>query len=142
MLGTDLVVLTSSSFSTLSWQLEDTADWRAAGGSAALPDFSASGAPIHFGYRFGLGTSCSSTFGCTGASSNVGVDNLRIDVVPTATDPGTPGTVPEPPALALLGLAASRCGPQPPALLNTVNTPVSSADGPPKCGPPRPAQLT
>jgi len=107
VLGTDLVVLTSSSFSTLSWQLEDTADWRAAGGSAALPDFSASGAPIHFGYRFGLGTSCSSTFGCTGASSNVGVDNLRIDVVPTVTDPGTPGTVPEPPALALLGLAAA-----------------------------------
>lgn len=104
VLASDLAVAVGSSFDSLSWQLEDTADWRAADGSAALPDFSAQGAPLHFGYRFGLQTTCTGNGTCRAVESSLGVDNFRVDVIP-----GAAAAVPEPalPALLLAALGAA-----------------------------------
>jgi len=71
------------------------------------PDFSDSGAVIHFGYRYELSLTCSSsTVGCTAASTQLGVDNFRVAV---GTDVQA-AAVPEPPVTALLAVALLALG--------------------------------
>ena len=104
--GSDLQVSTGITFNTLSWQLEDSADWQAQNGSG-LPDFSAAGAPIHFGYRFGLGTSCTGANGCNGVTTFTAIDNFRVDVITAAP---AAGQLPEPTGAALVLLALAAAG--------------------------------
>lgn len=82
-------------WTSASWHFAGNAAWVPGVGTGA-PDFSASGAPIQFGYRFSLGTSCSGASGCRAGNAFSGIDNFHVEV----------GVVPEPGTglLALAGL--------------------------------------
>lgn len=89
-----------TSWSTLSWNWLATDTW-AASVAGATPDFSASGAPIVFGFRTGFATNCVSVNPCRQANLSLGMDNYTVNVQSTRV-------VPEPSTVALLaaGLAA------------------------------------
>jgi hypothetical protein len=90
------------------WSFEATAaDWvPAVTGSTQRPDFSAGAAPIYAGFRYALGTSCSSASGCAGGSAFLSLDNFSATLTPVAA------AVPEPSTwllwMAGLGLALLR----------------------------------
>lgn len=75
--------------------------------SNALPDFSATGGALSFGFRMSIGGQCpaTATNGCVGPAAVSGVDNFRFALL---AEPGT-APVPEPGtwALLLLGLGAT-----------------------------------
>lgn len=89
-----------TSWTTLTWNWLATDTW-AASVAGATPDFSANAAPIVFGFRTGVGTSCPSQTPCRQANFSLGVDNYAVKVYSTQV-------VPEPSTVALLatGLAA------------------------------------
>jgi len=80
-------------WTSASWHFDATTPW-IAGSGTDTPDFSASGAPIQFGYRFGLATSCAGASGCRAGNAFSAIDNFHVDVTSAAP-------VPEPGALAL-----------------------------------------
>lgn len=106
VLASDLRVDVADDFSTLSWTLDDAANWRSADGSSRTPDFSVAGAPLHFGYRFGLIANCTGAR-CSSSDSVLGIDNFRVDVLAAALPPGA--SVPEPATLALAVMALLGC---------------------------------
>lgn len=113
-------------FSPLAWHFEDTDAWTTLSG-VGRPDFSASGAPLRFGYRMDLGAICNGAAGCFRTATSAGIDNFSVTITPQAVTP--PGTVPEPAgalllvtALAAVGLARRRR--LQPGWVKTVSTPV------------------
>ena len=94
-ISTDVTVLVGPSFSPLTWHLEDTNTWVDVN-QIAVPNFSALGTAIEFGYRYTVQAICSSASGCSPARADLGIDNFQVNVfaIPTA--------VPEPGSLALV----------------------------------------
>lgn len=79
-------------------------DWVDIDGSSNLPDFSAAGAPIQFGYRIALMGTCQGQNPCTASAVISGIDNYQVTV--RYTDPEIvpdPSVVPEPASVVLLG---------------------------------------
>jgi hypothetical protein len=79
---------------TKQWSFAATAaDWvTAVAGSTQHPDFSAAGAPIYTGFRYALGTSCSSASGCRGGSAFLSLDNFAATLTPVAAAVPEPST--------------------------------------------------
>lgn len=109
--GTVFTVLSSdvavggSGWSTASWNFSAASNWGNllpdGTGGGALPDFSAAGGLMQFGYRFSLATTCTGANGCTAVSSIAGVDNYSVTLTPAVTAVPEPGTY----ALMIAGLA-------------------------------------
>ncbi|MCB5183634.1 PEP-CTERM sorting domain-containing protein [Methylobacillus gramineus] len=99
-------IVTVGNWNTLTWSFTSASNWGDPYNDVEFnPDFSASGAPIQFGFRFSLNLSCSGAFGCRQTLARTGVDNFQVSVT----------AVPEPSAyammfagLSLLGLARRR----------------------------------
>lgn len=94
-------------FSPLAWHFEDTDAWTTLSG-VGRPDFSAAGAPLLFGFRFDLGTTCTGAVGCFRTATSAGIDNFSVTVTPQAITP--PGTVAEPAVGLLLITALAAAG--------------------------------
>lgn len=99
--GSSSLQIPSSDWTTMSWNWLATDNWITAPGVpvGALPDFSASGAPITFGFRLDVGLTCNAQTGslCSAPAFGAIVDNFRVDVWAM---PST--SVPEPSSLLLL----------------------------------------
>jgi hypothetical protein len=76
-------------------------DWLEVTGSGSLPDFSASGGLIEFGYRTAVTFGCGLTTTCPPFDIVSGIDNYRVTV--NFQDAGT--AIPEPSTYALFGSA-------------------------------------
>ncbi len=96
-----------SAFQPLIWNFTSVSNWVNFENSALIPNFSAGGAPILFGYRVQIGVACSggpaNSF-CPATTVNDAMDNFRVEL--TAAE--QPSGIPEPSAwaLGLAGLAA------------------------------------
>lgn len=89
------VAINRSTVGPTTWSLHATDNWLQINSATGL-DLSANGAPLLFGFRFDLGSSCSGATGCTIASTVTNVSHPRYEVFPVAAP------VPEPPSWALL----------------------------------------
>jgi hypothetical protein len=101
VIGSDLVTgkaMITTEYLSKQWSFDAVAaDWvPPVTGSMQRPNFSASGAPIHTGFRYTLGTSCNSANGCTGGSAFLSLDNFSATLTPVAA------AVPEPSTWLLL----------------------------------------
>lgn len=103
--GTSTQLNVGATWQTITRLFSDSDNWvDLAGTPGVLPDFSASGGVIHFGYRYELSLTCptfNNTAGCTAVQTQLGVDNFRVTV---GTDVQA-AAVPEPPVTALLAVA-------------------------------------
>jgi len=75
----------------------NASDWQEINAGSTLPDFSASGSTIEFGYRVLLVRQCPNQLGCPAGVAFSGIDNYRVTI--TNADAGA--NVPEPSTLAL-----------------------------------------
>ncbi len=96
-----------SAFQPLTWNFTNASNWVNFENPALTPNFTASGAPIQFGYRVQTGVVCSGgsagTF-CPAATVSDAMDNFRVELTAAEQTSG----VPEPStwALGIVGLAA------------------------------------
>ncbi|MCA0374469.1 MAG: PEP-CTERM sorting domain-containing protein [Gemmatimonadetes bacterium] len=90
----------STQWSTLQFNWLATDTWTASV-PGTQPDFSATGAPITFGFRSGFSTNCPNVNGCSAARASLGLDNYAVTISSTRV-------VPEPStwALSAAGLLA------------------------------------
>lgn len=89
----------------------NASDWLEINAGGTIPDFSASGSTIEFGYRVLLARDCQNPPGCPAGVAFSGIDNYRVTI--TNADAGT--NVPEPATVTLvaasllfLGITAKR----------------------------------
>lgn len=101
--GTSTRIDVGTAWQTIHRLFSDSDNWIDLSATPGVrPDFSDDGGVIHFGYRYELSLTCSSsTVGCNAANTRLGVDNFRVMV---STEQAT-SEVPEPPAGALLAVA-------------------------------------
>lgn len=92
-------------WNTYSHTSATATDWVSISDSVTRPDFSASGAPIQFGYRVSVVITCpsTSTNGCIAGSLVSGIDNFRVAVTSLDLVDPTDTVVPEPTSMLLLG---------------------------------------
>jgi hypothetical protein len=69
------------------WSLSAADNWASLSPGPAL-DFGAGAAPIEFGVRWALGSSCSGANGCNPASTVTALDNFRWEVTSAVPEPG------------------------------------------------------
>ncbi len=93
-LNVDDIVTTS--WATYARSGLTSSDWLSSGGGN--PNFTASGAPIQFGYRAFLTANCTVSTTCPALQAVTGIDNFVVTL--TTEDP--PNQIPEPPTAALL----------------------------------------
>ncbi|WP_173126807.1 hypothetical protein [Pseudaquabacterium terrae] len=89
VLNTSTRIDLGSQWLTIDQLFSDESAWVDLGGTLA-PDFSATGAPLHFGYRYDLGLTCNAG-SCTAAHTQLGVDNFAVrvgtDVIAQVNEP-------------------------------------------------------
>lgn len=94
--GADVAPVLGVDWASANWSFDAGDDWRSAAAVIERPDFSASGAPIQFGFRWNIATFCTDPAGCRGGSLAVGFDNFSVTALAAAAP------VPEPGQWALL----------------------------------------
>lgn len=100
-------LISVGNWNTFTWSFTSSSNWvdAIAGDPAFVPDFSASGAPIQFGFRFSLNLTCNSSVGCRPTLTSTGVDNFQVSVT-SVPEPGTYAMMLA--GLGLLGFASRR----------------------------------
>ncbi|MBL8228232.1 MAG: PEP-CTERM sorting domain-containing protein [Bryobacterales bacterium] len=98
-------VTSSSAWTTFTSISTNPSDWGEVNAGVTLPDFSATGSPIEFGYRTALTAVCPSTVTtCSSGSVLSGIDNYQV----TVTSADRPSNdVPEPSTMGLFALGGT-----------------------------------
>jgi hypothetical protein len=79
-----------TAFQSFAWNFTSASQWIQSGNASLAPNFSASGAPIQFGFRVEASIVCSGGGICGGTSLNEAMDNYRVEITAAEQTSGIP----------------------------------------------------
>lgn len=109
VLSSSLIPALDGLYHPLVWNFTNTSNWVDFATQSLVPDFTASGAPIQFGYRAESGIDCGAALGknCNNGGVFGFLDNYQVQLKGPAAPPPPPPGVPEPSTWALMTIAAA-----------------------------------